>query len=84
MSLLGFLILSILDDRMANIRLKGMTLNDITASEDLCCKDNTVYKQLKQFIDSGYVAIGVKDGHANTYYITTSGKEILAKERSLS
>ncbi len=81
MNLLGFLILSILNDKDANARLRGMTLKDVAEAENLGCIDNTIYKQLQQFINSGYVACGVKDGHANTYYITESGKEYLRKER---
>lgn len=81
-NLLGFLILSIINDQNATGRLKGITVKDIADIEQLGCMDNTIYKQLKQFIDAGYVAVGVKDGHANTYYITESGKEFLRKERS--
>ncbi len=84
MNLLGFLILSIINDQNAIGKLRGMTVKDIADSENLDCMDNTIYEQLKQFIDVGYIAQGVKDGHANTYYITDSGKEFLSKERSAS
>lgn len=81
-NLLGFIILSIINDQNATGKLKGMTIKDIADAEKLGCMENTIYKQLKQFIDAGYVAAGVKDGHANTYYITETGKEFLRKERS--
>lgn len=80
MNLLGFWILSILYDQEANTRLKGMTVNDIDATENLGCEKNTIYKQLHQFIVGGYVALGIKDGHANTYYITNNGVVYLRKE----
>lgn len=81
MNLLGFLVLSILNGQDADNRLCGMTLKDITDAENLGCKVNTIYKQLQQFIVSGYVDHGAKDGHANTYYITNFGKEYLEKEK---
>lgn len=81
-NILGFLILSIINNQDATGKLNGMTIKDIADAEQLGCMDNTIYKQLKQFIDTGYVAVGFKDGHANTYYITELGKEYLRKERS--
>ncbi len=83
-NLLGFLILSIINDQDATGKLKGMTIKDIADTEHLDCMDNTIYKQLKQFYDAGYVAVGVKDGRANTYFITETGKEFLRKEKSES
>jgi DNA-binding PadR family transcriptional regulator len=80
LNLLGFWILSILKHQKATVKVNGMTFYDIAATEDLGCKENTIYKQLKQFVASGYVALGVKDGRANTYYITKSGLEYLRKE----
>lgn len=82
MNRLGFCILSVLEQNNAVSNLNGMTLKEITESEDFNCKDNTVYKQILYFKENGYIGYGVKDGRALTYFITNLGLEILSNERS--
>lgn len=56
-----------------------MTLKEIVESEDSGYKSNTVSKKLKEFELSGYVCKGLKDGRADTFFITEKG--CLALER---
>lgn len=60
----------------------AMTRSEIAETEDFDYKDDTIYKQLKQFKVDGYIDYGIKDGHSATYYITESGKECLRKEKT--
>jgi predicted transcriptional regulator len=50
-----------------------MTVQELKDAEELDYKDNTFYKQLRQFVLDGLVGQGAKDGKSNTYYITEKG-----------
>ena len=78
---LGFIILSILRTGEATNRLSAMTVKEIADSEDLGLKENTIFKKIKDFERSGYVGRGMKEGRADTYFITPAGCECLEKER---
>lgn len=82
MNRLGFILLSLLRASGATSRLSGMTLREIASSEDFGVEENTVFKKLKEFEQSGYVSRGLKEGRAHTYFITPEGCECLEKERS--
>lgn len=81
MNRLGFIILSILQKNGAINRPSGMTIREIVSSEDLGLKENTIFKKIKNFEQSGYVSRGLKDGRADTYFITPEGCQCLEKER---
>lgn len=81
MDRLGFIILSILWKVGATNRLSSMTVKEIATSEDFGLKENTIFKKLKYFEKSGYIDRGLKEGHADTYFITSAGSEYLEKER---
>ena len=81
MNRLGFIILSILQDNEATGRPSGMTIQEIVSAEDFGLKENTVFKKLQEFRQSGYVRHGMKDGRADTYFITPEGCRCLEKER---
>ncbi len=81
MNRLGFIILSILRKNEATDRLSGMTVYEIASAEAFGMKDNTIFKKLREFERSGYVSRGLKEGRANTYFITKLGCEGLEKER---
>lgn len=81
MNRLGFIILSILQNNGATNRPSGMTIREIVSSEDLGLKENTIFKKLKEFEQSGYVSHGLKDGRADTYFITSEGCRCLERER---
>ena len=70
---LSFIILSILYQGGASSSVTAMTLKEIVESEDYGYKPNTVSKKLKEFELSEYVSKGLKDGRADTFFITEKG-----------
>ncbi len=58
-----------------------MTLREIAAAEDLGLKENTIFKKIKDFEQSGYIGRGLKEGRADTYFITADGCRFLEMER---
>lgn len=74
---LGFLVLSVLLANNADNRMAAMSLKEIMQTEDLDVKENTLFKKLRDYEIQEYVKKGIKDGRANTFYITDAGKEFL-------
>lgn len=81
MNRLGFIILSILHKEGAVSKLSSMTVREIALAEKLDMKENTIFKKLKDFEQSGYICRGLKEGHADTFYITPKGCESLEREK---
>ena len=81
MDRLGFMILSILRKYEATNRISSMTIKEIADSEPFGWKENTIFKKLKQFENSGFINNGLKEGHAHSYFITSKGCEWLEQER---
>lgn len=81
MNRLGFIILSILFKEEAISKLSSMAVHEIASLENLDLKENTIYKKLKDFEKSGYICRGLKEGRADTYYITPEGIKCLERER---
>ena len=77
MNQLGFLVLSVLLTNGADNRMAAMSLKEIMQTEDLDVKENTLFKKLRDYEIQEYVKKGIKDGRANTFYITDAGKEFL-------
>ena len=77
MNRLGFLILSILEQNEAVNSVSAMSLREIAESEDFGYRENTVFKKIKEFELSGFVLKGMKDGRADTFFITNDGLEAL-------
>lgn len=50
-------------------------------TEDLDVRENTLFKKLRDYENQGYVKKGMKDGKANTFYITDDGKEFLEQNK---
>lgn len=81
MNRLGFLVLSILQAE-ATDRLSAMTIHEIAETEeDLGLKENTVFKKIRDFEKLGYIGRGLKEGRANTFYITQEGCRFLKGEK---
>ena len=57
--------------------MAAMSLKEIMQTEDLDVKENTLFKKLRDYEIQEYVKKGIKDGRANTFYITDAGKEFL-------
>ena len=77
MNRLGFLVLSVLLTNGADNRMAAMSFKEIMQTEDLDVKENTLFKKLRDYEIQEYVKKGIKDGRANTFYITDAGKEFL-------
>lgn len=59
-----------------------MTIKEIASVEDFEWKENTIFKKIKEFEQSGYVERGLKEGRAATFFITQKGIDYLDGERS--
>lgn len=81
MNRLGFLVLSILLTNGADNRMAAMSLKEIMQTEDLDVRENTLFKKLRDYEIQGYVQKGMKDGRANTFYITDAGKDFLEQNK---
>lgn len=79
---LGFIILSILRKSDATSRLSSMTIREIAAAEEFGLKENTIFKKIKEFEQTGYIGRGLKEGRSDSYYITPEGCKRLERERS--
>lgn len=81
MNRLGFLVLSILKTNGATTKFSSMSVREMTETEDCGYKDNTIFKKIKEFEQSGYIGRGLKEGRADTFYITPEGCEFLEREK---
>jgi DNA-binding MarR family transcriptional regulator len=81
---LGFLIMSVLHVKKATSRLSAMTIREIAEAEELGYKGNTVFKKIKEMEGRGYIGRGLKEGHADTFYITNEGSKFLAMEKEMA
>ncbi|MEY8518265.1 hypothetical protein AALC25_15455 [Lachnospiraceae bacterium 29-84] len=77
----GFIILSVLERCQAVSRLSGMTVREVAQEEKIGMKCNTVFKKIKAFEMEGYVSRGMKEGRADTFFITQGGRACLEEER---
>ena len=81
MNRLGFILLSILGQNGATNRFSAMTIREIASAEEVGMKENTIFKKVQDFEQSGYIGRGLKEGRANTFFITEDGLSYLEKER---
>lgn len=82
MNRLGFLVLSILFQNGATSRLSSMSVQEISDTEDFGYKPNTIFKKIKEFEDGGYIGRGLKEGRADTFFITDAGCEFLERAKN--
>ena len=81
MDRLGFIMLSILRQEGATNKLSSMTVREIASAEEFGMKENTIFKKIKDFERSGYIGRGLKEGRADTFFITPDGCECLEREK---
>ena len=81
MNRLGFIILSILRQEGATNKLSSMTVREIASAEEFGMKENTIFKKIKDFEQSGYIGRGLKEGRADTFFITPAGCECKKKKK---
>lgn len=82
MNRLGFLVLSILKTNDATDKLSSMSLKEITETEEYGYKENTIFKKIKDFEAAGYIQKGLKEGRADTFFITAEGCRYLEAEKA--
>jgi DNA-binding PadR family transcriptional regulator len=75
MSKKELLLLAILRNEGAIDRVKALTIDQCISEEDelLQTKYNTIYKIFVRMRKDGYVARGLSDENAHSYYITKKG-----------
>ena len=59
-------------------RLHGMTITEILDDyEGSLGKRTTVWKKMQKLVSNGYLAKGILDDHADTYYLTEKSTKII-------
>lgn len=59
-------------------RFHGMTIAEILDDNDGALgKRMTVWKKMKKMVDAGYIAKGILDNHADTYYLLEKSVKII-------
>ena len=76
-SRLQILILSLLKNMNASSKSKGVSIYEVQDYCDLNKSYITLFKNIKKYIEYGYIAEGLQDGKCNTYYITDNGLKLL-------
>lgn len=74
-------ILSIFYALGATDNISSVSTAEISSSEDLGIRYNTIYKYIHSLKKSGYINEGFKDGKQSTFFITAAGiKQLPLKE----
>lgn len=78
-------IMQILESKSADNAAFGMTISEIMDDMQMIGKMSrmTIYRRLKRLTESGYVAKGVLENHADTFYLTDKGARALKGEFEL-
>lgn len=80
---LEFLILDTLNRSKMYDCYHSMTIGEIMIENDNALgARTTIYKKLKKLCEQNYIKKGVLDNHADTYYITKAGKDLLEGEET--
>lgn len=76
-------LMQVLESNEATNRITAMTIGEIMAVMESAGNGKnrtTVYRRLRQLVELGYIAKGVPDDHAATFYIIEKGKHFLKGE----
>lgn len=76
-----FILLSILFSMNATSSISAVSIQDIM-DEDLDIKTNTYQKKMLALKNQGYVLAGMKEGKANTYYLSNAGRKLVEENMS--
>ena len=71
------IILSLLKNMQATSMASAVTLHEIQSSCDLQKSYTTLFRNVKQFTQAGYIQEGLQDYKSKTYYITNKGLNLL-------
>lgn len=74
---LDILLLQLLNANKCTGEFEGMTISEMLEIGELGCRNN-VYLRLKSLLAEGLINKGVVDNHADTYYLTDKGKQIIS------
>lgn len=69
-------ILSVLCRGKANVASNSMSIPQILEKipENQCKSYSTTYRHLQTMVEKGYVNVGLDDGAASTYWLSSSGE----------
>lgn len=75
-------IMQILENKSADNAAFGMTILELTDEiKEITSKSRmTIYRRLRNLTQCGYVAKGVLENHADTFYLTDKGNKALKGE----
>jgi hypothetical protein len=76
---LNLIILGILKENNATQKTSAMTIKEISKVCSIY-KYNTLYVNIKNLYDNGYLLLGYKDANADTYYLSNIAVNVLSKE----
>ena len=71
------IILSLLKNMHATSMVSAVTLHEIQNSCNLQKSYTTLFRNVKQFTQVGYIQEGLQDYKSKTYYITNKGLDLL-------
>lgn len=75
---LEYMILETLYVGQCKDKFHGMTITEILDdNEGALGKRMTVWKKMRKMLDVGYLAKGILDNHADTYYLTEKSIKII-------
>ena len=73
-----YMILESLYSGKCKDRFHGMTITEISDDyEGSLGKRTTVWKKMQKLVSNGYLAKGILDDHADTYYLTEKSTKII-------
>lgn len=73
-----YMILESLYSGKCKDRFHGMTITEISDDYDGSLgKRTTVWKKMQKLVSNGYLAKGILDDHADTYYLTEKSVKII-------
>lgn len=59
-------------------KYNGLTITELLSSNEKTLGTRmTIYKKMKKLVNAGYIAKGILDNHADTFYLTEKGIEIV-------
>lgn len=71
------IILSLLKNMQATSIASAVTLHEIRDGYDLQKSYTTLFRNVRQFTQAGYIQEGLRDYKSKTYYITNKGLKLL-------
>lgn len=71
---LEYMILSTLHHYNRRSHFDSMSISEIMEVNEGCLGTRmTIYKKMKKLVNAGYIAKGILDNHADTFYLTEKG-----------